>query len=137
MQQHYRGAWGRWLPSFILTITFIFAVSIFAARKPTPKGPSPTPAHAQNVYARLPISFEENRGQTDGRVKFLARGSGYSLFLTSNAAVLKLSQPPVSNRARVAALSIALKDSNPAPQVSGIGPLEGKSNYYIGRDPKR
>jgi hypothetical protein len=36
------------------------------------------------------LSFEENRGQTDARVKFLARGRGYTIYLTSTEAVLKL-----------------------------------------------
>lgn len=39
-------------------------------------------------YGKLPISFEANRGQTDSRVRFLAHGRGYTLFLTSNEAVL-------------------------------------------------
>jgi hypothetical protein len=30
-------------------------------------------------YGRLPLSFEANHGQTDARVKFLSRGSGYTL----------------------------------------------------------
>src|SRR5207247_7243706 len=33
-------------------------------------------------YGELPLSFEANHGQTDSRVKLLARGSGYTLFLT-------------------------------------------------------
>jgi len=41
-------------------------------------------------YGRLPLTFEVNRGQTDARVKFLARGQGYTLFLTGNEAVLSL-----------------------------------------------
>jgi hypothetical protein len=137
MQQHYRGAWGRWLPSFVLAVTFVFAVSTYVARKPAHAGPSREAGQARSVYARLPLSFEENRGQTDARVKFLARDRGYSLFLTSNAAVLKLRQPSASKPSRFAALRIALKDSNPAPDVSGIGALTGKTNYYIGRDPNR
>ncbi len=32
------------------------------------------------------------RDQTDGRVKFLSRGNGYTLFLTSSEAVLSLSR---------------------------------------------
>jgi hypothetical protein len=40
-------------------------------------------------YGRLPLSFEANRGQVDAPVKFLARGRGYGLFLTSNEAVLE------------------------------------------------
>ena len=42
-------------------------------------------------YGKLPLSFEANHGQTDGRVKFLSRTSGYSLFLTGDEAVLALS----------------------------------------------
>lgn len=38
-------------------------------------------------YGKLLLSFEANHGQTDGRVKFLSRTSGYSLFLTGDEAV--------------------------------------------------
>lgn len=36
-------------------------------------------ARAWDVYGNLPLSFEANRGQTDSRVDFLARGSDYGL----------------------------------------------------------
>ena len=45
-----------------------------------------------NAYGKLPLAFEANQGQTDGRVKFLARGNGYTLFLTAQEAVLQLRQ---------------------------------------------
>ena len=38
----------------------------------------------------VPLSFEANQGQVDEQVKYLARGQGYSLFLTPGAAVLGL-----------------------------------------------
>src|SRR5262249_10583446 len=41
-------------------------------------------------YGQLPLSFEMNQGQTDPQVNFLARGSGYALFLTPGEAVLSL-----------------------------------------------
>src|ERR1700716_4145990 len=41
-----------------------------------------------NRYGKLPLSFEANQGQSDARVKFLSRTSGYSLFLTADEAVL-------------------------------------------------
>lgn len=41
-------------------------------------------------YGKLPLSFEANQGQTDPRVRFLARGSGYTIFLTGDEAVLTL-----------------------------------------------
>src|SRR5262249_33666652 len=39
-------------------------------------------------YGKLPLSFEANQGQVDGRVKFLSRGPGYQLFLLPDKAVL-------------------------------------------------
>jgi hypothetical protein len=46
--------------------------------------------NVQNDYARLPLSFEANEGQTDGRVRFLARGRGYGVFLTGDEVVVTL-----------------------------------------------
>jgi len=44
-------------------------------------------------YGRMPLSFEPNEGQTDGRVRFLARGGGYTIYLTDDEAVLTLRKP--------------------------------------------
>src|ERR1039457_2385605 len=48
-------------------------------------------------YGKLPLSFEENQGQTDGQVKFLSRTGEYSLFLTANEAVLTWSGKKAKN----------------------------------------
>ena len=42
------------------------------------------------AFGKLPLRFEANRGQTDPEVKFLSRGPGYGLFLTSTEAVIHL-----------------------------------------------
>ncbi len=42
------------------------------------------------AYGNLGLAFETNQGQADGQVKFLSRGQGYTLFLTSNEAVLRM-----------------------------------------------
>jgi len=47
-------------------------------------------------YAALPLAFEANEGQVDSRVKYMARGSGYKLFLTSSQAIMTL---PAKRRA--------------------------------------
>src|SRR5438874_831961 len=44
------------------------------------------------AYGQLPMAFETNTGQTDERVKFMARGAGYSLFLTPTESVFVLSR---------------------------------------------
>lgn len=43
---------------------------------------------ARAAMANLPMNFEVNEGQTDKRVKFVARGTGYALFLTQDSAVM-------------------------------------------------
>lgn len=57
--------------------------------KPTAP-PPPSMAAAKSAYGHLPISFEANEGQSDSRVNYLARGHGYTLFLTPSQAVLAL-----------------------------------------------
>src|SRR5260221_9720058 len=42
------------------------------------------------IFTRLPMHFEANHGQADNAVQFLARGRGYTLFLTPDETVLKL-----------------------------------------------
>ena len=44
-------------------------------------------------YGKLPLHFEANQGQTHEDVRFLARGAGYSLYLTAGEAVLVLTKP--------------------------------------------
>jgi hypothetical protein len=94
-------------------------------------------------YGKLPLTFEANQGQTDPRVKFLARGSGYTLFLTSTEAVLALRDPAKQKEAGVTtalgatALRMGLVGANSRPQVNGVEALPGKSNYLIGKDPKK
>jgi len=53
----------------------------------------PDPAMQTRIadsYGKLPLSFEANHGQANGRVKFLSRTAGYTLFLTGDEAVLTL-----------------------------------------------
>jgi hypothetical protein len=147
-------------------------------------------------YGRLPLSFETNRGQTDSQVKFLSRGSGYSLFLTGNEAVLALRNrvemandkrqmaksgrrpfrlahqgsadlfsksvafpallptaeqfretfaareetpvpSPESQAQAPAVFRMKLVGANPHAKVTGLEELPGKSNYFIGNDPKK
>jgi hypothetical protein len=93
----------------------------------------------------LPLFFEPNQGQTAPQVKFLARGSGYGLFLTADEAVLQLQQarPNPRTAADVPAprprsvIRMKLDGANSAASVSGAEPLPGKSNYFIGNDPAK
>jgi len=90
------------------------------------------------VSLSFPLFFEPNVGQTDGRVKFLARGSGYGLFLTADEAVLALQhraakgQPAKSNVVRM-----HLEGASSTARIEGRELLPGTSNYFIGNDPSK
>jgi RHS repeat-associated protein len=93
------------------------------------------------AYAQLPLSFEANQGQTDAQVNFLSRGDGYSLFLTPGEAVLSLHRPANSATGNAeagstpAVVRMQLVGGNPSAQASGLDPLPGRSNYFVGNDP--
>jgi len=95
-----------------------------------------------DVYGNLPMSFEANNGQVDAEVKFLSRGSGYTLFLTPNEAVLMLQRlvavtDPDGIDAEAtdhAVLRLQLIGANPNPEVIGQDEQQGKINYFRGSD---
>jgi hypothetical protein len=92
----------------------------------------PVVASPWENYGRLPLSFEANTGQTDPAVRFLSRGQGYTLFLTSAEAVLSLSGPQ-----ETAVVRMQVAGGQRAPRVVGLDPLATKSNYLLGNDPGR
>ena len=117
-------------------------------------GVSAQPARVVEGYGRLPLAFEANRGQADAQVKFFSRGAGYSLFLTSDEAVLTLSkgsrEKPASSATKFlptkdqpvkqekpSVLRMKLLGANAKAEVTGQDQLPGKSNYFIGSDPKK
>ncbi|MBV9468125.1 MAG: hypothetical protein JOZ57_02635, partial [Abitibacteriaceae bacterium] len=71
-----------------------------------------TPAQqaARQIYLNQPLSFVANGGQTNSRVKFLAQGSGYNLFLTADEAVLSLHKKAGAR----------LKDARQEPKASAV-----------------
>jgi hypothetical protein len=84
------------------------------------------------AYGRLPLSFEANEGQSDPRVRFLARGPGFTLFLTTSAeAVL------VSGQGQPQVVRIELADANPRPEVCASEERAANGYYFIGNDPMR
>ncbi len=171
---------------FVTLSIFLVAVATLVVERntslPAPRRSAPLPQQSQargvdavvEAYGKLPLSFETNQGQTASEVKFLSRGNGYSIFLTSTEAVLALNpsrdsdgavpQPRLENKtgplalargsdwlfpsrdregavtpatANTAVLRMKLVAANPSPQVTGLDELPGKSNYFLGNDPKQ
>jgi hypothetical protein len=92
-------------------------------------------------YGKLPLSFEPNHGQSDPQVRFLSRGDGYTLFLTSEGATLSLREGDASHRRQPArtgsVVRMRLVGARPDPAIRGIGELPGKTNYFRGSDPTK
>ena len=93
-------------------------------------------ASLSKEYGKLPLAFEANHGQSDSRVKFLARGNGYALFLTGQETVLKL-RPTEAEIEQSAVITMKLAGAKASPNVVGLDPLPGKNNYFLGNDPNR
>jgi hypothetical protein len=99
----------------------------------------------RETYGQIPLSFEANQGQTDPRVNFLARGSGYALFLTPDEAVLSLQQPAATSSAPGSesvpseqdVLRLQLIGASTSSRVIGLDKQEATSNYFLGSDPSR
>jgi hypothetical protein len=110
---------------------------------------------SKGKYGDLPLYFEKNQGQTDSHAQYVARGGGYTLFLTGTDAVFVL-QPPTkvmpgakrrgklnrrklqdSNNVRTSVLHMKLVEGNDAPVAEGLTRLEGVVNYLIGADPRK
>ena len=114
------------------------------------------PAHLQvlSSYGKLPLTFEPNRGQTDAHVNFMARGAGYTLFLTRDEIVFSLQQNRAAHAAPQDVADAVLNPPKPSPQyndvfrvqlvnadpnamVTGLNELPGRVNYFRGNDPSK
>lgn len=125
----------------IAAAAFHFSSTVQAANSEGPQSALQKAAMQKPLSSKslsLPLFFEPNQGQTDARVKFLARGNGYGLFLTADEAVLEL-QPSVASAqpASRSVIRMHLDGANASSLVSGTSPQPGKSNYFIGNDPSK
>jgi hypothetical protein len=80
-------------------------------------------------WSNLPLSFEPNTGQPASQVRYLARGSAYTLYFAPTEIVLtKQSQRPLRTR---------LAGANPSARIAGEDQQPSKSNYFVGKDPNQ
>jgi hypothetical protein len=77
--------------------------------------------------AATPLAFEQNVGQANAQVDFLARGTGYAVGLADGDAVLAVQDGSLSHVVRLAVLG---KNTNTI--AAGDGLLAAKTNYLVG-----
>ena len=133
------------------------ASTLFPAAAPNPfptttsKPVKSTPKNIAGVrrnYAKMPASFERNRGQADSHVQFLVHQPHSTLFLTPTEAVFALEKPQddslhAADRSKrsksvpTSVLRMQLVGANEKAAASGEKSLGAGVNYFIGNDPNR
>ena len=80
-------------------------------------------------WSDIPLSFEPNRGQASAEVRYLARGSSYTLYL-ENGSTLLAGHKTSSLRTRFSGANLSARVESEARQSS-------TSNYFVGGDPRQ
>lgn len=128
-------------------------------------GQEKAPVYSQGVvpqarqvvsYGRLPLSFEVNRGQVSRQAKYLARGQGFTLFLTQTDAILQLTkfmpgnpavpatysalkadQPGTASAGAADVIRLKLLGANRQARITASERLPGNTSYFLGNDPQK
>jgi hypothetical protein len=106
------------MPRITCLALFVCAGSLLAA---TPSIPSVPQGKA--AMARLPLRFEENRGQSDPSVRFTARSAGTSLQLTARGPLFEVGSTPVE---------IGLVHANAKAAIEPLDRLPAMTDYMVG-----
>lgn len=167
-----RGAWGNTarvvgaatlICALLLALSGGFGKRIISERCATP-GPalreaanelSRDASRWKEIYASLPLSFEENQGQSAPEVRYVSHGPGYELFLAPQEAVIALQRSRAWNLSplhraqyfrslrqarragRMTVLRMDLGGANLQANISGIDRLPGNVAYFLGNKPER
>jgi hypothetical protein len=84
-------------------------------------------AAMQASIAATPLAFEQNVGQVDAQVDFLARGNGYVVGLVGGDALIALQDGSLSQAVR---LDVMDKNAGARPVAENL--LQSKTNYLVG-----
>ncbi|MCZ6711655.1 MAG: DUF4347 domain-containing protein, partial [Gammaproteobacteria bacterium] len=85
------------------------------------------PSELMAADLTVPVAFEENVGQTDAVVDFVARGTGYTVFLSQGDAVLRFAGDGSDD-----VLRIDLVGADSGSMASGLGATDAKNHYLVG-----
>src|SRR5579872_94235 len=118
------------MPCNRIALLFVVGVTAWAGPDATQR------ARVLDAYGKLPLQFEKNEGQADGPVKYLARGQGYTVFLTEREAVLAVRRQ-AGNQSVGADLRLRVRGAAKHPILTAFEPLDGQVSYFRGNDTSR
>ena len=150
------------LPTSALVLAFLIvstiSVVVIARRSAPPQTAKRSAAQVREAYGELPLSFEENRGQANESVDFVARGPGYVVALSPTEAIFALrkagygggrnelasrvlkinnSFSETARPSQSTVLRMNLVGANRHAAAEALDELEGKVNYLLGNDPAK
>ena len=112
----------------------VATASVAANRADTDRVPEEVKAKALVNYGKLPMSFEENRGQADANVRFLSQGKDYSILLAPSQVSLNLRS---AGKAQHSTIRMSFPGAKSSPVLAGGEPQKAISSYFIGNDPTK
>ena len=86
-------------------------------------------SQTKQTLGGIPMYFEENDGQVHSAIKYFAKGSGYSTYLTQDEVVVAL---PTDEQ-----LHLKMVNATANPNLIGQDQKPGKLRYISGNDPKQ
>jgi len=118
------------------------AIGVVPSLAPPERSPSAAARQsAAEAFGKLPVSFVENRGQTDASVRYYAQGNRYAFFLTPTGVLMSFldrqstgDDPPATTGV---ALGLHFVDSNPRVRPQGADQAPGVVNDLRGNDPSK
>ena len=113
---------------------FLLSAALCSAAALPPENNTRSYRATSASFASLPLGFEQNAGQADPTILFLARANGYVLDLGKGEFVIELANK--TNPSLSELIRITLVGAGPDVQVEGLNPLAGVAHYYLGSDPK-
>ncbi len=130
---HLRRSWVRTFYALCAAPLLLAGHALRAAGPQTAAATQPIPKTAAAAFARLPLRFEPNRGQTDASVQFMARTPQATVYLSGADAVLQ-SAAGFKNGKGTQAIRMHLAGATADPAERTADPLAGTTNYLHGND---
>jgi hypothetical protein len=151
------------LPFIVLFACFMTIACgyLAAGASTTHRGSNRQFKSVKQLIHNIPLAFEQNIGQAASEAKYISRGPGYELFLTTDQAVFTFSSiggaggnsckvPPATPESMAivpphsrtqlncegpkSIVRLRLLGANPDVRPKGTRPLSSYSNYFIGSD---
>lgn len=130
----------------MIALLFGAGVWLFPARYPAAGGAPAssnsviTHASAAEKLAKLPLAFTAGGAPANREQRFTARGQRFTLCLAESEVALLRPSAELNlklNLSNFKSLKLRWLNANSHPVLEGLDPLPGKSNYFIGADPRQ